>query len=204
MRANSRQTKPLPMPQVTFDRFTTEIKTTLGCFATDTLPALAIHPTRAAQIYPFKQRSLDKPLILMAADLEQIWPYVQGSTSDRHVWQTLMAQYWPGALTLVLPSSDRIPPAMNPKNNGTIGIRIPNHDLARTILRRTGPLATTSVNRSGEPALEQAAAIQTQFPELLMLAEFGPLGSGQASTVLNWNGAGWEILRQGAVSLIGV
>jgi L-threonylcarbamoyladenylate synthase len=88
---------------------------------------------------------------------------------------------------------------MNPKRDGTIGVRIPNHEQARKLLRATGPLATTSVNRSGEPALTDQGAIATQFPELLLPEDFGPPGSGQASTVLNWNGAGWEILRQGSV-----
>jgi L-threonylcarbamoyladenylate synthase len=171
----------------------------LASFATDTLPALAAHPKCAELIYRIKARSLEKPLILMAADITQLWPYLGGSNNDRQTWKTLMETHWPGALTLVLPSSDLLPPAMNPKSDGTIGVRIPNHEQARKLLRATGPLATTSVNRSGEPALTDQGAIATQFPDLLLPEDFGPPGSGQASTVLNWNGAGWDILRQGSV-----
>jgi L-threonylcarbamoyladenylate synthase len=171
----------------------------LASFATDTLPALAASPASAELIYRIKARSLEKPLILMAADIEQLWPYLAGSQTDRQSWQTLMETHWPGALTLVLPASDRLPPAMNPKADGTIGVRIPNHENARNLLRATGPLATTSVNRSGQPALTDQGAIAAQFPDLLLPEDFGPPGSGQASTVLNWNGAGWDILRQGSV-----
>jgi L-threonylcarbamoyladenylate synthase len=171
----------------------------LASFATDTLPALAASPARAELIYKIKARSLEKPLILMAADIAQLWPYLGGSPADRQAWKTLMETHWPGALTLVLPASDLLPPAMNPKRDGTIGVRIPNHEQARKLLRATGPLATTSVNRSGEPALTDQGAIATQFPHLLLPEDFGPPGSGQASTVLNWNGAGWDILRQGSV-----
>jgi L-threonylcarbamoyladenylate synthase len=189
------------LPTISFNQLVQQITqgNHLASFATDTLPALAAHPKCAELIYSIKARSLEKPLILMAADINQLWPYLEGSPTDRQTWQTLMETHWPGALTLVLPASDRLPPAMNPKHDGTIGVRIPNHENARTILRATGPLATTSVNRSGEPALTERGAIAAQFPELLLPEDFGDPGSGQASTVLNWNGAGWDILRQGSV-----
>lgn len=56
-----------------------------------------------------------------------------------------------GALTLVLPASDKVPRVMNPQDPTTIGIRVPNHPIARAILAQTGPMATTSVNVSGKP-----------------------------------------------------
>jgi L-threonylcarbamoyladenylate synthase len=189
------------LPTVSFNQLVQQIAQgdRLASFATDTLPALAANPKRAELIYRIKARSLEKPLILMAADIDQLWPYLGGTQGDRQAWKTLMETHWPGALTLVLPASDLLPPAMNPKADGTIGVRIPNHETARKLLRATGPLATTSVNRSGEPALTDKVAIAAQFPDLLLPEDFGPPGSGQASTVLNWNGAGWEILRQGSV-----
>jgi L-threonylcarbamoyladenylate synthase len=189
------------LPTISFNQLVQQITqgAHLASFATDTLPALAANPKHAELIYRIKARSLEKPLILMAADITQLWPYLGGSPADRQSWQTLMETHWPGALTLVLPASDLLPPAMNPKRDGTIGVRIPNHEQARKLLRATGPLATTSVNRSGEPALTDQGAIATQFPDLLLPEDFGPPGSGQASTVLNWNGAGWDILRQGSV-----
>lgn len=170
-------------------------------FPTDTVPALATIPTQAELIYATKQRSLDKPLILMAATAEDLWDYVQGSELEYQIWQQVVNQYWPGALTLVLPASDQLPPVMNPSDPTTIGIRVPNHAVAQSILAQTGPMATTSVNLSGEPALEKKAEIEAQFPEVLTLESVEYQGLGIPSTVAKWTGSNWQILRQGSIKL---
>lgn len=175
----------------------------LVSFPTDTVPALASLPDRAELIFAAKGRSLDKPLILMGAELEDLLPFVQGTAAELAVWRSVAAAYFPGALTLVLPASDRLPPQMNPLNPTSVGIRVPNHPLARKILAATSPLATTSVNRSGQPALTDPAEIHVQFPEVLVLppSELAnvPQGAGQPSTVVQWVDSGWRILRQGEV-----
>ena len=170
-------------------------------FPTDTVPALATIPTQAELIYVAKQRSLDKPLILMAATAEDLWDYVQGSELDYQIWQEVVNQYWPGALTLVLPASGKIPPVMNPRDPNTIGIRVPNHAVTQSILAQTGPMATTSVNLSGQPALEKKAEIEAQFPEVLTLESIEYQGLGIPSTVAKWTGSNWQILRQGSIKL---
>ncbi|ANV84053.1 hypothetical protein AWQ21_06460 [Picosynechococcus sp. PCC 7003] len=175
-------------------------------FPTDTVPALAAKPDAAPLIYQLKRRSPDKPLILMTASLPEIWDYVVGSETEKEQWQAIAQQYWPGALTLVLPASAKVSAAMNPTNSGTIGVRVPDLDLAQGILRETGPLATTSANRSGSDPLEWMTAIATEFPEIPVLdcttqEQMGKIGSGQPSTVAQWTGSGWRILRQGTVSL---
>ncbi|WP_427159198.1 L-threonylcarbamoyladenylate synthase [Aliinostoc sp. HNIBRCY26] len=176
-------------------------------FPTDTVPALATLPEKAGLIFATKQRSQDKPLILMGASAEDLWPYVQGSPEEYQIWQQVVNQYWPGALTLVLPASDRIPQAMNPHDPTTIGIRVPNSAIAQAILSRTGPLATTSANLSGQPALQTMAEIDAQFPDVLTLEftseEFFSENTilSQPSTVAKWTGNNWKILRQGAVNL---
>jgi L-threonylcarbamoyladenylate synthase len=203
------------MPQVSFPVFVAGIRSgTLASFPTDTVPALAAHPDRASLIFAAKQRSLEKPLIVMGATIEDLWDYISGGPTERLIWQQVADRHWPGALTLVLPASDRVPPSLNPKAPGTIGVRVPNHAIARAILSQTGPLATTSANRSGQPALQTLAEIEATFPEVLTLApseleqfEVGQPSalpvSGTPSTVARWTGTGWEILRQGAVRLDG-
>jgi L-threonylcarbamoyladenylate synthase len=170
-------------------------------FPTDTVPALATIPTQAELIYAAKQRSLDKPLILMAAKAEDLWDYVKGDNIEYEIWQKVVNQYWPGALTLVLPASEKIPKVMNPTNPSTIGIRVPNHQVAQTILAQTGPMATTSVNLSGQPALENRAEIEVHFPEVLTLEATEYKGLGTPSTVAKWTGKDWQILRQGSIKL---
>jgi L-threonylcarbamoyladenylate synthase len=173
----------------------------LVSFPTDTVPALATLPERAELIFAAKQRSQDKPLILMLGDIADIWQFTNGSDRELAIWKTVADRYLPGALTLVLPASDRIPTVMNPLKNRTIGVRVPAHDLARSILRETGALATTSANLSGQPALLTMAEIQASFPQVIGLDIEPDLPSlGQPSTVIQWCDPDWQILRQGAVN----
>ncbi len=177
----------------------------LVSFPTDTVPALAVLPEKAGLIFAAKQRSQDKPLILMAACAEDLWSYVQGSDKDYQIWQEVARKYWPGALTLVLPASDRVPQEMNPTDPTTIGIRVPDSAIAQTILAQTGPLATTSANLSGQPPLQSLTEIEAQFPKVMTLAasecQGEIVGIGVPSTVAKWTGMNWQILRQGAVKL---
>ncbi|MEH1885481.1 MULTISPECIES: L-threonylcarbamoyladenylate synthase [unclassified Nostoc] len=176
----------------------------LVSFPTDTVPALAAIPEKAALIFAAKQRSQDKPLILMAASAEDLWLYVKGNENEYKIWQEVANKYWPGGLTLVLPASQRLPKVMNPIDPTTIGIRVPNSAIARTILAQTGPLATTSANFSGQPPLQTMAEIEVQFPQVLTLGTTEcqeELGMGIPSTVAKWTGINWQILRQGAIKL---
>ncbi|MGD1911839.1 MAG: L-threonylcarbamoyladenylate synthase [Rivularia sp. (in: cyanobacteria)] len=174
-------------------------------FPTDTVPALAAKPENAELIFTVKKRSPDKPLILMAADSGQVWDFVKGSKEEYEIWQQVADKYWGGALTLVLPASAKVPSCMNPKDPTTIGVRVPQSDIACSILAQTGPLATTSANLSGQPALQTMAEIEAKFPDVLTLDTNGynrqKPGMGIPSTVAKWNGGKWQILRQGAVNL---
>ncbi|MEY3299650.1 MAG: hypothetical protein RLZZ597_2910 [Cyanobacteriota bacterium] len=208
------------MPQVSLTDFLAAVQAgQLVSFPTDTVPALATLPQASDRIYQIKQRSQTKPLILMGANRADLWPYITGTEAEQTQWTTMADRYWPGALTLVLPASDRLPPAMNPANTGTLGLRIPDHPLAQYLLERTGPLATTSVNHSGQPALETLAEIAAEFPEITTLspaalaeiyAQLGdapvppmekPQGSGLPSTVVAWRDGHWDVLRQGSVTI---
>ena len=174
-------------------------------FPTDTVPALAALPEKAESIFTVKQRSPDKPLILMAADSEQIWDFVKGSQQEYEIWQKVAGKYWGGALTLVLPASSKVPSCMNPNNPTTIGVRVPQSDIACRVLAQTGPLATTSANLSGKPPLQTIPEIEAEFPNVLTLEttsyESKIKSVGIPSTVAKWDNNKWQILRQGAVNL---
>ncbi|WP_009631144.1 L-threonylcarbamoyladenylate synthase [Synechocystis sp. PCC 7509] len=173
-------------------------------FPTDTVPALAALPQKAPLIFAAKQRSQDKPLILMAADATELWDFVAGSREELLIWQQMAATYWPGAVTMVLPASDRVPKDINLASPDTVGLRVPNHAVAQAILARTGALATTSANKSGKPPLQTLEEIAAEFPHVLtLLPTLGgePLASAMPSTVIKWIGNNWQILRLGAVTL---
>lgn len=166
-------------------------------FPTDTLPALACRPRDAGQLWQLKQRPPDKPLILMGASLEALEPVL--GQPWQLAWRQLARRGWPGALTLVLPARGGLVEWLNP-GGSTLGLRVPACERARELLRFTGPLATTSANRSGQRAALTAAEAAAYFPELPLLAPLPwPAPSGQASTVLSWaEQGGWTVLRAGA------
>lgn len=170
-------------------------------FPTDTVPALAASPAAAQSLWDLKRRPMDKPLILMGADVQQLrqqlaipWPLG---------WLQMAEQSWPGAVTLVLPIHGPITEWLHPGGR-SLGLRVPDCTAARDLLRLSGPLATTSVNRSGEPAALDALAAARVFPELPLLAPIPwPACRGQPSRVLAWREASghdpeeWQELRPG-------
>ncbi len=175
-------------------------------FPTDTVPALAVKPEFAQLLFQIKNRPPTKPLILMGAAISDLVPYISGTAEEMQLWQDLAEQYFPGALTLVLPASDAVPPVMNPTNSQTIGIRIPDNAIALSILKATGVLATTSANISGQAPFLTMAEIAQAFPQVLVYSSKDldpqkPMGSGLPSTVIQWTGTDWQILRQGALRL---
>jgi len=162
-------------------------------FPTDTVPALAIRPSAAQRIWSLKERPAHKPLILMGADLAQLqqalgvtWPLS---------WQQEAEKVWPGAVTLVFPLTGPIQEALHP-GGGTLGLRVPACSMAQELLRHAGPLATTSVNRSGQAPARSAEEASQWFPAVAMLGPLPwPSGSGHPSEVRAWVRDGWQVLR---------
>lgn len=171
-------------------------------FPTDTLPALAARPEAARQIWSLKTRPSSKPLILMGAEPEPLWAAL--GLPPLPQWLEVAELCWPGALTLVLPARGAVVAALQPgvvAAEARLGLRIPACEQALDLLRRTGPLATTSANRSGDPPCLTAAESAAMFPQVPRLAPVPwPCPAGQASTVLAWRpSGGWQVLRSGAV-----
>ena len=179
-----------------------------GVMPTDTLPALVASPAYAAQLWMLKQRPEDKPLILMAATADALLGLV--APEAQLAARSLTKHHWPGALTLVMPvalddDAQAIRACLNP-GSATLGFRVPASIQARDLLSRTGPLATTSANPSGEVAALNADQARCYFPRVPVLEPLTwPQPLGVASTVLAWTGGErWQILRQGAVMPAGV
>ena len=167
-------------------------------FPTDTLPALATTPAHASRLWTLKRRPSHKPVILMAARAETPWACLEVPVLP--AWRELAERHWPGALTLVLPAQGALVQQLNPGGN-SLGLRIPACTEALELLACSGPLATTSANRSGEPACTDADTATATFPTVPQLGPVPwPTPSGQASTVLAWGqDGGWQLLRAGAV-----
>jgi len=167
-------------------------------FPTDTLPAIGCLPKFANTIYKFKKRDRDKPLILMGSGYKQLIDYVHESAKEDY--ENLASKYWPGALTIVIPASAKQTAHLT-SNDQTIGLRIPNSNIAQSLLRETGPLLTSSANISGFKGSSTAEGIALEFPSIKIL---GPIpwgeSSGKASTIIFWKNSGnWKLIREGEV-----
>ena len=174
-------------------------KGSLALFPTDTLPALCSYPKYSKKIWTIKKRPSNKPLILMGGCLDDLFEFVHPCAIEDGL--KLAKIYWPGALTIVLPTIGKFSKNLNCYSD-SLGFRVPALKLARDLLMETGPLATTSANISGAPPVKDALEASIQFPGIPILAPVPwPTSSGMASTVVEWENGKWNLLRPGAVIL---
>jgi len=167
-------------------------------FPTDTLPAIGCLPKFSRIIYKFKKRDRNKPLILMGSEHKQLVDYIQESAKEDY--EDIASKYWPGALTMVIPASEK-QTAILTSNDLTLGLRIPNSYMAQSLLRETGPLLTSSANISGFKGSITVEGIALDFPSVKIL---GPIpwgkSSGRASTIISWEKSrNWRLIRKGEV-----
>jgi len=167
-------------------------------FPTDTLPAIGCLPKFSNIIYEFKKRDRNKPLILMGSENKHLIDYVHESAKEDY--ENIASKYWPGALTIVIPASEKQIVNLT-SNDLTIGLRIPNSHIAQSLLRETGPLLTSSANISGFKGSITVEGIALDFPSVKIL---GPIpwgkNSGKASTIIFWKKSGdWRLIREGEI-----
>lgn len=147
------------------------------------------------RLYSIKGRDAAKAIPVLIAAAEDLEEVAQPDNRARK----LAAAFWPGALTLVLPRQPHLPEALSPY--ATIGVRVPDHPVALTLLRAVGPMAVTSANRSGEPDSLTAAAVLEQLGGRIdMVLDGGPTPGGQPSTVVEFAGKTPKVLRSGPIS----
>ena len=157
-------------------------------FPTDTvygLGAAADDEVARQRVYHIKGRPVGMPLILMVAAESQLegWVHVDSRS------EAMMRRWWPGPLTLIL----------HAVGGGTLGVRIPKHRAALSLLRAAGPLMTTSANLHGdEPAMTAEAA--GVLPGVMAVLDGGVAPGGIASTVLDLTGPEPHVLREGSIA----
>jgi len=162
----------------------------LVALPTDTVYGLAANATdetAVGRLFEVKQRAADNPLPVLIADPEQVNTAACQIPSLAH---RLAERFWPGPLTIILPKSPGI------------GLRIPDHELARSVLRQADfAVAVTSANLSGQPEAVSPRQVLTTFGCLLdLLIDDGPCPGGIPSTVLDLTVSPPQILRDGPIS----
>ena len=112
----------------------------------------------------------------------------------------LAQEFWPGGLTLVLEHAPSLAWDLGDAE-GTVAVRLPDDEIARDLLRRTGPLAVSSANRSGRPAATTAEeAVEQLGAHAAVALDGGPRSSSAASTIVDCTAPTPRILRVGAIS----
>ena len=165
---------------------------------TDTVYGLACDPRSADavdRIYAIKLRPADMELSLLGAGLDDL--AACGALDDRA--RALAAAFWPGALSLIVPARREAGLAV-PRRGTTISLRVPDHETLRALARRTGPLATTSANRHGEPAARMAADCEAAVGSDVDGVVDGLPGAGLASTIIDLTEAPPRMLRSGPIT----
>ena len=169
----------------------------LVVFPTDTVYGLATRPDDAGaveRVFAAKGRARDLTLPVLVPVLATAREIAR---FDERA-DTIAAAFWPGPLTLVLPRTARSRSWGLGGDPRTVGVRMPSHPLARAVLAASGPLATTSANRSGEAPATTCDELRAVFGDLVevYLCEETPL-AGVASTVIDLTQGGLRVLRAG-------
>jgi L-threonylcarbamoyladenylate synthase len=171
----------------------------LAVLPTDTVYGVAARPDlpeATARLFEAKGRPRDLNLPVLVADREDAARV--GELDDRV--QRLAERFWPGGLTLVVPRAEASRVWDLGEERETVGIRVPDHELTRRILRETGPLAVTSANRSGEPTpatCERVRAVLGGAVAVYVCDDARP--PGPPSTVVDVTGPEPRVLREGAL-----
>lgn len=177
------------------------LKGKIIAFPTDTvygIGALIDDEEAIKKIYSLKERNSNKPLAVLAASIDDILPYVKEIRPDVKI---LMERYWPGALTIIFEKSSKAPSVLT-CGLDTIGFRIPNDETALEILRKVGPIATTSINISGYQPLNDYHEIEKEFGDRIdFLYEKNVISSNVSSTVIDCTKKDIKILRQGEIKI---
>lgn len=164
---------------------------------TDTVYGLAVRADRPGavdRLAALKDRAAEQPVAVLVGSVEQA-----EAVGVLPEWaRPLVDRWWPGPLTLVLRRRPGLAWALGDPPD-TVGVRLPDHDLVRTLAEAVGPLATTSANRHGEPTpvtAAAAAAALSHRPDLVV--DGGPC-EGMASTVIDATGDRPVVLRVGPI-----
>ena len=155
------------------------------CFKTDTIYGFSCDATNeeaCKRILEIKGRD-GKPMILLAKNKEVVLKYVQNVSPKAKL---IMSQFWPGALTMILPAKDGFSQFVT-AGKTTLGFRVPNDDLCQRILSKLNvPIVSTSANISGQPILNSATEILQTFENKFdLLVDCGVCQNSQPSTIID-------------------
>ncbi|MBE7534847.1 MAG: threonylcarbamoyl-AMP synthase [Anaerolineales bacterium] len=172
----------------------------LVAFPTDTVygvGALVYDGKAIESIYVAKDRPIEKAIPVLIADAEDM-DKVGMDIPD--LARRIAARFFPGPLTCIIPKQPTLPSAVSATS--TVGVRVPDHDIARALLRAAGPMAVTSANISGQPSPSTAEEVFAHLNgRIPLIIDGGKTPGGVPSAVVDCTSDEIKILREGPISL---
>src|SRR5258706_11940823 len=172
----------------------------LVAFPTDTVygvGALAFDGKAVESIYTAKDRPIEKAIPILigdADDMEKVGMDIPDAAYK------LAARFLPGPLTVVVPKKPTLPESVSATD--TVGVRVPDHEIARALLRAAGPMAVTSANISGQPSPSTAQEVLAQLGGRIdLIIDGGTTPGGVPSTLVECTGIDIKSLREDPISL---
>ena len=164
---------------------------------TDTVYGLAAMPGNVEAVHTLadlKGRSNQQPIAVLFDDIKGVAPFVEDTALLERI-----ERFWPGALTTVLQARPGLATAAL-TDVGTLGLRQPDDDLARSVIRACGgALAVSSANHTGEAPALSAEEVVASFGDDLLVLDGGARPGGTASTVVNLAVDPPTVLREGPI-----
>jgi len=168
-------------------------------FPTDTVYGLAsdaFHAPGIIKLFEAKGRDSNKAISILIGSNEQVKLITNHMPK---LAKKLIAKFWPGGLTVIVPRKENLPELISTTKN--VGIRMPDHPVALQLLQTFGPLATTSANLSGGTNPQSAIDVFDQLNgRVPLILNGGVCPGGIPSTVVDCTGEKPVVLRLGAIS----
>ena len=172
----------------------------LVAFPTDTVYGLGVNAYlegSVRRLFEVKERDLSKPIPLL---LDSAEAFSEIALDISQMAERFAQKFWPGPLTMVVRRRPEF--AHLGGEQETVGVRVPDHRIALTLLAGIGPLAVTSANLSGEPDTRTAQEAYDQLSGRIdLIIDGGETPGGMPSTVVDCTGEHPKILREGPITL---
>jgi L-threonylcarbamoyladenylate synthase len=161
------------------------------------IAADAFAPGATARVFELKKRPRKLPLPVLVSRPRQAWALCDSVPPGA---AELVATFWPGPLTLILPQTPDLDWDLG-DSRGTIALRMPDHADTLALLEMTGPLAVTSANLSGEPTPSTVVEIRSRFADAVAIyLDGGPASEESGSTIVDLARRRPAVVREGQIS----
>tara|TARA_Y100000590_G_scaffold36611_1_gene39633 strand:- start:4456 stop:5055 length:600 start_codon:yes stop_codon:yes gene_type:complete len=166
-------------------------------FPTDTVYGLGCDPfnkNSITKIFEMKKRSDEKKFPILGFSTNELEKIVEFNP----IAKKISKKFWPGQLTLLLPIRKEIVNKI--ENNGKLAVRIPKNQCILSILKECKLIVGTSANISGEESIKESHDCILKLPQIDVLVDGGKIVSSGESTIIDFDGNGFRIIREGSIA----